>query len=120
MNCPICTNVNLLMMMRSNIEIDYCPNCRGVWLDRGELEKLIELNSVNNARHQQPNSHSTERNQGYNQQPNNNYNQNNSQSNSQYNQHSGHSGNNDNNNYNNNHHKKHKKEGWFGEIFDFD
>jgi Zn-finger nucleic acid-binding protein len=42
MNCPACTTVNLLMMERQGVEIDYCPTCRGVWLDRGELDKIIE------------------------------------------------------------------------------
>ena len=42
MNCPVCTSVNLMMSERQGIEIDYCPQCRGVWLDRGELDKLIE------------------------------------------------------------------------------
>jgi len=42
MNCPVCQNVSLLMSERHGIEIDYCPKCRGVWLDRGELDKLIE------------------------------------------------------------------------------
>lgn len=42
MKCPVCTNVDLLMSERQGIEIDYCPNCRGIWLDRGELDKLIE------------------------------------------------------------------------------
>lgn len=42
MNCPACTNINLLMMERQGVEIDYCPTCRGVWLDRGELDKIIE------------------------------------------------------------------------------
>jgi Zn-finger nucleic acid-binding protein len=41
-NCPVCKNVSLLMTDRQGIEIDYCPNCRGVRLDRGELDKLIE------------------------------------------------------------------------------
>ena len=41
MNCPIC-NVALQMTERQGIEIDYCPQCRGVWLDRGELDKIIE------------------------------------------------------------------------------
>ena len=41
MNCPVC-NVELRMTDRQGIEIDYCPQCRGVWLDRGELDKLIE------------------------------------------------------------------------------
>lgn len=41
MKCPKC-NVTLLMSEKQGIEIDYCPECRGVWLDRGELEKIIE------------------------------------------------------------------------------
>ena len=41
MNCPIDGDV-LVMSERKGIEIDYCPKCRGVWLDRGELDKLIE------------------------------------------------------------------------------
>lgn len=36
------------MSERQGIEIDYCPNCRGVWLDRGELDKIIEKSSVEN------------------------------------------------------------------------
>lgn len=39
--CPAC-KVDLVMTERQNIEIDYCPKCRGVWLDRGELDKIIE------------------------------------------------------------------------------
>lgn len=42
MKCPTCITTDLLMTDRSNIEIDYCPQCRGVWLDRGELDKIIE------------------------------------------------------------------------------
>jgi len=41
MNCPKC-NVALSMSDRQGVEIDYCPQCRGVWLDRGELDKIIE------------------------------------------------------------------------------
>lgn len=41
MNCPI-DNTQLAMSDRNGIEIDYCPSCRGVWLDRGELDKIIE------------------------------------------------------------------------------
>lgn len=44
MNCPIC-NVGLVISERQGIEIDYCPKCRGVWLDRGELDKIIEKTS---------------------------------------------------------------------------
>jgi len=39
--CPTC-RVDLVMSERQGIEIDYCPKCRGVWLDRGELDKIIE------------------------------------------------------------------------------
>jgi Zn-finger nucleic acid-binding protein len=42
MNCPQCSNVALVMSERQGVEIDYCPQCRGVWLDRGELDKIIE------------------------------------------------------------------------------
>lgn len=42
MKCPVCTTVNLVMSDRQGVEIDYCPECRGVWLDRGELDKVIE------------------------------------------------------------------------------
>ena len=41
MKCPHC-DVNLLMTERQGVEIDYCPECRGVWLDRGELDKILE------------------------------------------------------------------------------
>jgi len=41
MNCPVC-NVALLISERQGVEIDYCPKCRGIWLDRGELDKIIE------------------------------------------------------------------------------
>lgn len=44
MKCPTCS-INLVMTDRSGIEIDYCPDCRGVWLDRGELDKIIERSS---------------------------------------------------------------------------
>lgn len=42
MKCPNCKEVNLVMTDRNGIEIDYCPECSGVWLDRGELDKIIE------------------------------------------------------------------------------
>jgi uncharacterized protein len=41
MPCPVC-KVSLVMSDRQGVEIDYCPQCRGVWLDRGELDKIIE------------------------------------------------------------------------------
>jgi uncharacterized protein len=42
MLCPSCKTANLVMSERSGVEIDYCPDCRGVWLDRGELDKIID------------------------------------------------------------------------------
>jgi uncharacterized protein len=41
MKCPVC-HVELKIADRQGVEIDYCPQCRGVWLDRGELDKMIE------------------------------------------------------------------------------
>lgn len=46
MKCPNCKDVTLVMSERQKIEIDYCPDCRGIWLDRGELDKLIERESA--------------------------------------------------------------------------
>ena len=45
MPCPVC-QVPLVMSERQGVEIDYCPQCRGVWLDRGELDKIIERNAA--------------------------------------------------------------------------
>ena len=42
MKCPNCTDTTLVMADKQGVEIDYCPACRGVWLDRGELDKLLE------------------------------------------------------------------------------
>jgi len=49
----------LVMSERSGIEIDYCPRCRGIWLDRGELDKLLEkaAKETESARQSQRNSH---------------------------------------------------------------
>ena len=48
MKCPVCKDVTLLMTEKKGIEIDYCPECRGIWLDRGELEKLMEKEETKN------------------------------------------------------------------------
>lgn len=45
MMCPVCNGVDLKMAERQGVEIDYCPKCRGIWLDRGELDKIIEYSS---------------------------------------------------------------------------
>jgi Zn-finger nucleic acid-binding protein len=42
MKCPHCTDSILVMSERQGVEIDYCPTCRGIWLDRGELDKLLD------------------------------------------------------------------------------
>lgn len=41
MNCPIC-NIPMLLIDRQGVEIDFCPQCRGIWLERGELNKIID------------------------------------------------------------------------------
>ena len=48
MKCPI-DDTDLAMADRQGIEVDYCPKCRGVWLDRGELDKIIERNAAEQA-----------------------------------------------------------------------
>lgn len=42
MKCPVCKDATLLMSEKNGVEIDYCPECRGIWLDRGELDKIVE------------------------------------------------------------------------------
>ena len=54
MNCPSCKDVTLVMAERQGVEIDYCPQCRGVWLDRGELDKIIERSEREVAASQAP------------------------------------------------------------------
>lgn len=45
MKCPV-DNIDLVITDRQGVEIDYCPQCRGVWLDRGELDKLIDRSAA--------------------------------------------------------------------------
>lgn len=47
MKCPTCPDSTLVLSARDGVEIDYCPACRGVWLDRGELDKIIERANTN-------------------------------------------------------------------------
>ena len=49
MKCPNC-DTTLQMTERHGVEIDYCPNCRGIWLDKGELEKIMERTADHYAR----------------------------------------------------------------------
>ncbi|MEI6045298.1 MAG: zf-TFIIB domain-containing protein [Chloroflexota bacterium] len=65
MKCPSCTT-DLALGERQGLEIDYCPNCRGVWLDRGKLDKIIER-SASPAPHTQQQPTYNQGNQGYNQ-----------------------------------------------------
>ena len=53
MKCPSCSTT-LVMADRQGIEIDYCPDCRGVWLDRGELDKILEKESSQSSQTQAP------------------------------------------------------------------
>ncbi len=46
MKCPSCPDTTLVMTDRQGVEIDYCPACRGIWLDRGELDKLLDRAST--------------------------------------------------------------------------
>lgn len=45
MDCPLC-KINLQIADRQGVEIDYCPKCRGIWLDRGELEKIVDMSLI--------------------------------------------------------------------------
>ena len=92
MKCPVCKSIDLVMSDRQGVEIDYCPSCRGVWLDRGELDKIIEKSSA----HMSPYSNSQPKYENVQKEHYNKYN------------------NHDNNGY----HKK-KKESFFSELFDF-
>lgn len=53
MKCPKC-NVTLLLAERQGVEIDYCPECRGIWLDRGELDKILDKVAAEAAPRQAP------------------------------------------------------------------
>lgn len=55
MPCPVC-KVALVMSERQGVEIDYCPQCRGVWLDRGELDKILERSAADAAPQRRQNS----------------------------------------------------------------
>lgn len=116
MNCPVC-NIALTMTERQGVEIDYCQQCRGVWLDRGELDKIIERSAVGNAPQQF---------QGNTQQnpPNTQYNQPNTQYNPPRDSHYD----NRDHHYEDKHHYKHhddykykkkKKDSFLSELFDF-
>ena len=64
MRCPV-DGAQLVMSDRSGIEIDYCPTCRGVWLDRGELDKIIERSAQPAAPAPRPEAPRTDHGRGY-------------------------------------------------------
>lgn len=62
MLCPVC-KIDLLLSEKQGIEIDYCPKCRGIWLDRGELDKIVEksANAEDNFRLKERNTNTSYR-----------------------------------------------------------
>lgn len=98
MQCPN-DQATLLMTERQGIEIDYCPTCRGVWLDKGELDKLIANSEASSAPSQSFQSPPPQQQQ---QQP-------------RYADEQRPTYSNDDHNYK----KKHKKESFIGDLFDF-
>ena len=101
MKCPNC-NETLVMADRQGVEIDYCPSCRGVWLDRGELDKIIERT----ADYTPPPQQSTNPGNIYSDDKKY-YDQDKKQYPDQY-------------NYNDPRYKHKKKKGFLGDFFDFD
>lgn len=102
MKCPV-DQTPLLIADRQGIEVDYCPTCRGVWLDRGELDKLVERSSSFGGGSEQPRE---ERREQYDDRRD--------------------SRDRDQRHYDEDHHedrghhgKSHKKESFLGDIFDF-
>lgn len=100
MNCPKC-NITLLMTDRQGVEIDYCPQCRGIWLDRGELEKIIDRSMGINP--------GMDQNQGY---PPPGFGDN------HYKKHDDHDRHDNHNDYHGAYGQRRKK-GFLGELFDF-
>jgi Zn-finger nucleic acid-binding protein len=107
MQCPN-DNTTLQMTTREGIEIDYCPQCRGVWLDRGELDKLIERSNLGGQQgYQQPQHQQFEqREPRYEERRSAHHHD---DDDDDY-KHQGHGGHNQ---------KHHKKEGFLGDLFDF-
>ncbi len=106
MQCPVC-NVALVMSDRNGIEIDYCPQCRGVWLDRGELDKIIDRSASG---HQAPQPQQSQ----YHQQPQRD---NDDDDDDRYRPDSHHDGRHSERHEQHGHKKK--KEGFLGDLFDF-
>lgn len=69
MKCPHCKEPNLVLSERKGIEIDYCPECRGIWLDRGELDKIIEKSNESYSSESREASHHRGSHSDYSQKP---------------------------------------------------
>lgn len=102
MKCPN-DQTTLVISERQNIEIDYCPECRGVWLDRGELDKLIERSQQMFAPSQPQTASSATSSQTT-------YNDQNQPENGRYSSH---------HDADNRYYKKKKKESFLGDLFEF-
>lgn len=100
MQCPI-DNTTLAMSDKQGIGIDYCPKCRGVWLDRGELDKIIDRS---------PTAYDTPPAKPY---------EDDDRRDSQTHHENHHYEDQDHDSKYNSHNKKHKKEGFLGDLFDF-
>lgn len=98
MNCPVC-NETLLLANRQDVEIDYCPKCRGIWLDRGELDKIIERSIIPDTISPQPMSHFGDKHHD--------------------DDHDYRRGHDDNYGYNKHSYQKNRKKGFLGDLFDF-
>lgn len=94
MKCPHCTTVDLKLADRQGVEIDYCPQCRGVWLDRGELDKIVDRSGSHMAAPPPPppSSRSAERDRDDDR---------------------------DDDDYKHSAHRPHKRKSFLGELFDF-
>jgi len=113
MKCPN-DNTTLQMTTRDGIEIDYCPECRGVWLDRGELDKLIERSGSYSQQQAAPapapapQQQYAREHRDYDDDDDDDY---------RRREHGSYHGGSDH--YNNGGHHKKKKEGFLGDLFDF-
>ncbi|MFZ6801374.1 zf-TFIIB domain-containing protein [Undibacterium sp. Di24W] len=120
MKCPVCENANLMMSERQGIEIDYCPQCRGVWLDCGELDKIIERSLVvPTAAQVEPKISAQAQSPSYPQQPPQPYPQQQTYPQQAYPQQQRHPNSYGHQQQPHGYHKK-KKEGFLSELFDFD
>ncbi len=75
MKCPSCKETSLVISERKGIEIDYCPDCRGVWLDRGELDKILEKSKEEDRPQQQDRDRDRDRDRDHDRRPSSSYDQ---------------------------------------------